>query len=79
MSEQNLPHFTSFMLKNQPDQTSYLLNKMAQKINYGVTNIHTGGGGAGKLYPTTGQTKRINRWANIGLQLMGNVNAQQLA
>ena len=42
-----MPKFTSYMLSNQPDQTAYLLNKLAQE---GV-----GGGEGGKLYPSTGQ------------------------
>lgn len=41
----SLPKFTSHMLSNQPDQTAYLLNKLAAG----------GGGGEGKLYNTTGQ------------------------
>lgn len=40
----DLPKFTPFMLKNQPDQTAYLLNKLSAGS----------GGGGGKLYNTTG-------------------------
>lgn len=40
----DLPKFTSYMIKNQPDQTAYLLNKMQGH----------GGGDGGKLYNTTG-------------------------
>lgn len=43
----SLLKFTPHMLKNQPDQTAYLLNKL---VSEGV-----GGGEGGKLYPTTGQ------------------------
>ncbi len=40
----DLPKFTPFMLRNQPDQTAYLLNKLSAGS----------GGGGGKLYNTTG-------------------------
>ena len=44
----SLPKFTPHMLKNQPDQTAYLLNKLVSE------GVSTGGEG-GKLYPSTGQ------------------------
>mgnify|MGYP003291382707 CR=1 FL=1 len=50
----NLQKITPFMLKNQPDQTSYLLNQMIDKVNTG--NIaKASSGGSATLYPTTGQ------------------------
>ena len=41
-----MPKFTSYMISQQPDQTAYLLNKLAEG---------RGGGGDGTLYDTTGQ------------------------
>ena len=40
--------FTPHMISNQPDQTAYLLNKLAEGRS-------GGGGGSGTLYDTTGQ------------------------
>lgn len=50
----NLQKITPFMLKNQPDQTSYLLNQVIDKVNAGDIAKASSGGSA-TLYPTTGQ------------------------
>lgn len=75
------------MLKNQPDQTSYLLNQIIQKVNSGLES-KSGSGGSAILYPTTGQntdgamtqkatTDALNTKANsidVGIALAGKVD-----
>lgn len=60
--KQKLPHITPEMLRKQPNQTTYTLNQLIDKVNSGDISAKTtnngGGGGGGskvKLYNETGQ------------------------
>lgn len=57
--KQKLPHITPQMLRSLPDQTSYTLNQLIDKVNNGdITTTSKKGGGGGSqitLYNETGQ------------------------